>query len=478
MPINNVGLYNAVIAGAGGNAQQVSVNDPVAVDYLPYANSIAQIAAAVDAAVPAIIGGPTLGQEQLMQSIAAGVFSNRYPKLGTSYISTSAAIAALFTELSGKLQGGGGGPSTEHFVFVSGGGNDVTGDGTENNPYATVGHALSTILDASVTKIYQIVIIPGMAPVVGDIALKPYVVIEGLISADVNVGLAFLNGNVTLDFAAWADPFVGQTAWLINVEIGGSTTIDWVTAGSSFGSISFKGVMTDNSTIASQNAGNGLTYDECSLAGNFFQSGGFVEFRNTNSFSIGTLSLSNAAANPAIMRARGGSWAGPVTLDQNGDDSAPCEIDSFGFNMSSGAMNVIGTAITSPIVNAAYGDTPENVHLSGAAAVLTPQMRVSILLANFAPNPTAIAGAGVTTLNLALPAADFGATPIERMCMTATATGNNWGTFIGPHNCAVSYYFFTNAGVPNVSVNIYNPGGGFNIGADSVDLLISGYLPI
>jgi hypothetical protein len=358
-------------------------------------------------------------------------------------------------------------PAVSQNVYVAlAYGSDVTGTGTQTKPYATVAFALGTILDNTVAKPYEIFVDEGQY--VGAIALKPFVSIIG-----VDPSLVDLAGNFTLD-ASFADHFTGQIALVKGCNVDGLLTIDYVAAGSSAGSVNFRECLISGDVALTQSSTNATAFDECLLFGNYTQTGGFAQWHNTSgTVGINLLSM----IGPGVLDAFGGGWAGSVTVDQNAV-VGNCGIRSRGFSMSQGSVNVITTIATVPFINADEGDLPENCNLSGANAVMSPQMRVSHQFPNIAPNPTAIGAAGTTTISLPFPsAAFFGATPIESCHMSAALVGANWGTFIGPQAVSVTITFRTNAGVPTVDVNFYTPGAGFNI-TDAIDLNVTGYLPL
>lgn len=76
-------------------------------------------------------------------------------------------------------------------MYVEADGNDTTGEGSYENPYLTVGHAMASILDASTTKRYQIVV--GAMVDASNIALRPYVWIQGA-----DLAISRLTGTLSL----------------------------------------------------------------------------------------------------------------------------------------------------------------------------------------------------------------------------------------------------------------------------------------
>jgi hypothetical protein len=74
----NPAFYDAVIAGAGGGAQTswIQTRNPTA--YIEFIRCADLIATAVDGLIPTIVGGPSISQIQLIQSIAQAVYAGRY----------------------------------------------------------------------------------------------------------------------------------------------------------------------------------------------------------------------------------------------------------------------------------------------------------------------------------------------------------------------------------------------------------------
>jgi hypothetical protein len=97
---NNDLLYNAALAGvAGGTGERW---------FQVYAASlptlIEQIAVAIDADIAPIVGGANDSQAALLQSIATGVFSSRYPEASiSSYVQIATMISSIFNQLNAKL---------------------------------------------------------------------------------------------------------------------------------------------------------------------------------------------------------------------------------------------------------------------------------------------------------------------------------------------------------------------------------------
>ena len=124
MPLNNTGLYDAVIAGiALSNGAWASETN--ASDYAPEANAAVAIATEVDAGIPTIVGGATVSQRLVMQAVTKGCMTGRVAisLQPTDYSTIAQGIIAVYTEFATKLQDSSGGPAFQNLsnvIFVDG----------------------------------------------------------------------------------------------------------------------------------------------------------------------------------------------------------------------------------------------------------------------------------------------------------------------------------------------------------------------
>lgn len=123
--------------------------------------------------------------------------------------------------------GGGGGtdilPSANQMVYVNGlAGNDTTGDGSYNKPFASVIKAMTTITDATQTKPYVISLQAGRQIETGDLLIKPYVFIVGAMQRATYLRV---NGGSIKPHSSHSS----GSSWvgLKNLYLGGSTVINW-----------------------------------------------------------------------------------------------------------------------------------------------------------------------------------------------------------------------------------------------------------
>ena len=106
--MNNVVLYNAVIAGVlGGSESRRWLISTVSADYASAAAVAAAVALQVDSLIPA--GNPTDAQANVMVQLVQAVFADRTPTSVTpsQYLSIASAIVAAFNQVGTALITGG-----------------------------------------------------------------------------------------------------------------------------------------------------------------------------------------------------------------------------------------------------------------------------------------------------------------------------------------------------------------------------------
>lgn len=110
---NNNAIFDAVICGAAGAFQQRWISNTNSASYDSFTDTVEVIATAVDSGIAT--GTITQQQADLMQSVAQGVFSGRWPQSNnqSAYSAIASAIIALYTSLAASLLpvSGGSGPT-------------------------------------------------------------------------------------------------------------------------------------------------------------------------------------------------------------------------------------------------------------------------------------------------------------------------------------------------------------------------------
>lgn len=101
---NNNAFIDAIVAGAGGGAQN-AILQATAGQYATFVNAISTIATAVDALIPPIVPGPSYSKIKLMETITAAVFHGRVSASldPSTYVDIALDIVALYTQLSSTL---------------------------------------------------------------------------------------------------------------------------------------------------------------------------------------------------------------------------------------------------------------------------------------------------------------------------------------------------------------------------------------
>jgi len=106
-------------------------------------------------------------------------------------------------------------------VFVAQDGNDSTGNGSINYPYATVAHAMSTITTNSITNPFNICLLGGTITETVSVAFKPFVSIVGL-----SEGVIWHLVSTSLD-ASWGTTANGTMSLSNFTSTVGSFTLDF-----------------------------------------------------------------------------------------------------------------------------------------------------------------------------------------------------------------------------------------------------------
>lgn len=467
MATNNTALYDAVIAGIA-SSNNAWLFDPIAGDYAGEANVAAVIATEVDAQIPVIATGATISQRILLESIAKGVMSGRQPQSLTQaeYSAIADAMAALFVQMNTKLQNNSSGavplPSITQNVFVSAlYGSDVTGDGSEDNPYLTIAHAQLSITDASAAKIYQIILLPG--EYIENVVLKAF---TGLVGSNPNQGeySTTITGDVTLGATFAVAASIG---WVTNVDITGTVILDYAAVVSVNGSVIFTNCLLESNVTLTQGTANYTYFFNVVYYGDFFQNNGNVE-AYANTFK--SVEISSTIGTEVYFLAYNTVINDDLTLNQNAS-IVLLSANLFNSTVVGDVIKNASATNTPEIVNLDYGAIKENVDLNGAAAALDKQMRI---VQQFSiPGGTAIAATSTTPIALAVTPGLLGTTPIENMCSYCSLVGTDWTELLVTHNCSVTFQYVN----PNaIIVHIYNPGAGFNT-AQPIGIQFAAYLP-
>jgi len=141
--------------------------------------------------------------------------------------------------------GSGGGvtpipPSADFIIWVTKGGDDSTGDGTDEAPYLTIGKGMAVAASLPLTFDQPAQILVGPGGYTENIVWTPNVVVSGLDASTLGF---FLNGSITLNSALWIAAGASNLVLggLDACEVGTDVTLDFtgVNAGGFFGQFFF-----------------------------------------------------------------------------------------------------------------------------------------------------------------------------------------------------------------------------------------------
>jgi hypothetical protein len=130
-----------------------------------------------------------------------------------------------------------------------------------------------------------------------------------------------------------------------------------------------------------------------------------------------------------------------------------------------------------PVVNGAYGATPENPVLVGLSSVvaLSSQMRVFQQL--MIPSGILIEALSNNNVTIPLAASTLGATSIEDMSCMFTPTGDDWGIELRQNQISWCFEVVQNGTTPEVHVCLFNPSATPHTTATDLFFNFSAYLP-
>lgn len=243
--------------------------------------------------------------------------------------------------------------SVENIRYVSKNGNDGTGDGSVNKPYLTITAAQNSIIDASPTKRYGIVVSAGTYTETGIFALKANVFIVGTSRDSVRIGATSF--ALASDFSGSADNRSGiSQATILN-----NADFNWTTVTSAAGKLYFNEV-SFNGTVDLYGYNNAIAqsqFDSCIIFGNFAISGiNLGILTNTTYYGNITMSQHPSGGVPTLIFASGGSCSGTVTLNAIVNDfNRRCSL--FARNLWMNGLTINGP---SAYVDATISSIPKN----------------------------------------------------------------------------------------------------------------------
>lgn len=193
----------------------------------------------VAATIPAASISLTTKVTGILPLANGGTNNNLTAANGAIPYSDASKLALLAPGTSGQLLTSGGAgaptwstiapvqtPTQNQYYYVAGNnGNDVTGDGTYNAPFATVMKAMGLITTAGASNRFIIKIISSKLQEPTDIALKPYVYIVGDHQDASYIRINGGAGSLVPD-VSWSTVGGARTG-IQNIYLGGGTSLNW-----------------------------------------------------------------------------------------------------------------------------------------------------------------------------------------------------------------------------------------------------------
>lgn len=363
-----IAAYTGALAGMACDGRNPTSTLPT--DYLSQTTVAGAFAQEFDTNY---LGVTHTAQVEAIKQICQSAWAGRLPlnqalfnSPGT-YLPLCSALFAIVNELTVYFasqgindnipSGGGGGPPAPAIgleVFVNVAGNDLTGDGTQGNPFRSINRACTLIRsfgNASSTNRYAILVGPGRFTEA--LVLTDWTYIVG----DSIEGTRVTFSSITLG-PEWSVN-VDHRSGLQNMTVSGAPTIDFNTVSSNQGKLRFDNVVfNDRWTYTAFSAINQVVYHSVFCFDGWTQNGiNFTCYGSTvmNGSTVIMNSINDGRNLQTLMMLVGSGIDGNLTINwatSTGSNAAMCQLLSgaiSGILTLNGAQATIYTAGSNPI---------------------------------------------------------------------------------------------------------------------------------
>lgn len=268
-------------------------------------------------------------------------------------------------------------------LWVDKGGNDATGNGSDEKPFLTISHAMSVITDASSAKRYTILVGPGTYA--EDVILKANVFITGFAPILTRVN------SISIDDPSWTVDDDNRSG-LQSIQVLGNTTIDFVQVQSHQGKVYiFQCRLSGDLLFTACNSINEVLLYNCELQSSLVHQGGDVLWFSSTIFGDITIFDQISDVNPIPgqlidTRFFGSGGGNLLPLDSSGFLPAftvsntvvspspivhNIQVDLAGFAVS-GTLTIIGGGLVGDTIVTATADgvpSTANVSVTGTGVL-------------------------------------------------------------------------------------------------------------
>ena len=250
-------------------------------------------------------------------------------------------------------------PSSSQTVYVSKGGNDITGDGTFNNPFATIPRAMASITDSSPAKRYAIMVDTGNY--VESFSLKANVMVIGSERVVVRIGTS--GSFININDPTWSVSGDNRSGFHGVALIASTLSFDFTAQSSVEGKLFFDDDAFNNTLVFTAfNSINQVTIQSSILVSGYTQTGINMLLVSSEIINGALITVNSSALSNTILQAIGGGSNGSLTATHT--SGAAIEIFLLGFTI----QNTL-SASGSCDVTASVNSIPINLSFTGGATL-------------------------------------------------------------------------------------------------------------
>jgi len=240
-------------------------------------------------------------------------------------------------------------PSSSRMVYVTKGGNDITGDGTMNGPFATIPKAMTSIVDAAPTERYSIIVGPG--DYMEGFSLKANVMVIGVNPIVVHIGSG--EGFIDINDPTWSVSGDNRSGFEKVALVAATLAFDFTAQSSVEGKLYFHNVRCNGTPVFTAfNSINQVVIQNCMFFSGYTQTGMLIVLSNTDFVAGGLITVNSSPLADTTVRATGGGSDGSLVSTYTSGTAISISLIGFsilGTLSASGSCNVRAVANSIPI---------------------------------------------------------------------------------------------------------------------------------